>query len=100
MNPERLLHINGWVIFGLVGQFFFTLRFLVQWLASERLGRSTVPHAFWHLSVLGGAILFVYALWGRHDLVFTLGQLAGLFVYGRNLVLIRRGRDDARGAVS
>ena len=93
MNLERLLHINGWVLFGLLGQLFFTLRFLVQWLVSEREGRSTVPVAFWYLSLLGGGMLFVYALWGRHDLVFTLGQFAGLFIYSRNLALIRRGRE-------
>ncbi len=92
MSPDRLLHINAWVLFGLLGQLFFTLRFLVQWLVSERLGRSTIPVAFWYLSLTGGAMLFVYALWYRHDPVFTLGQFVGLFVYGRNLVLIRRGR--------
>ncbi len=98
MIPERLLHINAWVLFGLLGQIFFTLRFLVQWLASERTGRSTLPVAFWYLSLVGGGILFAYALWYRHDLVFTLGQGAGLFVYARNLVLIRRLRDGGRVA--
>lgn len=92
MNLDRLLHIDAWVLFGLLGQLFFTLRFVVQWLASERAGRSMVPVAFWYLSMLGGVMLFVYALVYRHDLVFTLGQFAGLFVYTRNLVLIRRAR--------
>ena len=87
---ERLLSVNAWVVFGLVGQLLFTLRFVVQWVASERTGRSTVPVAFWYFSLAGGAILFVYALWYRHDLVFTLGQGAGLFIYLRNLALIRR----------
>jgi lipid-A-disaccharide synthase-like uncharacterized protein len=92
MIPERLLDINSWVVFGFMGQLFFTMRFLVQWLASEKKGRSTVPVAFWYLSLAGGGILLIYALWYRHDPVFTLGQAAGLFVYTRNLVLIRRGR--------
>ena len=97
MNLEHLMHVNAWVLFGLLGQAFFTLRFLVQWVASERRGRSTVPEVFWYLSLAGGAMLLVYAFWYRHDLVFTLGQFAGLFVYTRNLVLIRRlrGRADA-----
>ena len=90
MIPERLLHIDLWVAFGLLGQLFFTLRFVVQWLASERSGRSTVPIAFWYFSLVGGGMLFVYAFWYRHDLVFTLGQAAGLFIYTRNLMLIRR----------
>jgi lipid-A-disaccharide synthase-like uncharacterized protein len=92
---ERLLDVNAWVAFGLLGQLFFTARFVVQWIASERLGRSTVPVAFWHLSLAGGVILLVYALFGRHDLVFTLGQGAGLFVYARNLALIRRAGNGA-----
>ena len=97
---ERLLSVNAWVIFGLLGQLFFTLRFVVQWLASERRGRSTVPVAFWYFSLAGGAMLFVYALWYRHDLVFTLGQGAGLFIYARNLMLIRRpGAGIGPGAV-
>jgi lipid-A-disaccharide synthase-like uncharacterized protein len=87
---EHLVNVNAWVVFGLVGQLMFTLRFVVQWVASERSGRSTVPVAFWYFSLLGGAVLFVYALWYRHDLVFTLGQGAGLFIYARNLALIRR----------
>jgi lipid-A-disaccharide synthase-like uncharacterized protein len=95
MIPDRLLEINAWVVFGFLGQLFFTLRFLVQWVASERAGRSTVPVFFWYLSILGGGVLFVYALWYRHDPVFTLGQGAGLFVYTRNLILIRRGRVGA-----
>ncbi|HXH28233.1 MAG TPA: lipid-A-disaccharide synthase N-terminal domain-containing protein [Candidatus Polarisedimenticolia bacterium] len=92
MNLDRLLHLDAWVAFGFLGQLFFTLRFLVQWVASERIGRSVVPIAFWYLSLVGGAILFAYALWYRHDPVFTLGQGAGLFVYVRNLALLRRGR--------
>ena len=92
MIPERLLDINSWVIFGLLGQLFFTMRFLVQWLASEKRGSSTVPVAFWYLSLAGGGTLLIYASWYRHDLVFTLGQAFGLLVYTRNLMLIRRGR--------
>ena len=90
MNLDQLVRLDAWKVFGLAGQLFFTLRFLVQWYASERAGRSTVPVAFWYLSLLGGGMLFVYALWYLADPVFTLGQFAGLFVYGRNLSLIRR----------
>ena len=87
---ERLLTVDGWILFGLLGQACFTARFLVQWVASERTGRSTVPNAFWWFSLAGGIILLNYALFYRHDLVFTLGQAAGLMVYARNLALIRR----------
>jgi lipid-A-disaccharide synthase-like uncharacterized protein len=76
-----------WVMIGLGGQLMFTGRFLVQWIASERAGRSVVPLAFWYLSVFGGVILFAYALY-RKDPVFILGQSMGLFIYARNLWLI------------
>lgn len=79
----------AWIVIGFVGQAFFSARFLVQWLASERARRSVVPKAFWFFSLGGGAILLAYALY-RLDPVFIAGQGIGLFIYVRNLVLIRR----------
>ena len=78
-----------WLAIGLLGQALFAGRFIWQWWVSERLGRSVVPVAFWHLSLVGGAILTVYAVY-RQDVVFALGQGCGLAVYVRNLQLIRR----------
>lgn len=80
-----------WVGVGLLGQAMFTSRFLVQWIASERQGRSVIPMAFWWLSICGGAILLAYAIW-RQDPVFIIGQLFGVVVYSRNIILIGRGR--------
>lgn len=80
---------HTWVGIGLAGQACFFSRFLVQWIVSERRGRSVVPRAFWYLSISGGLILLSYSLW-RGDPVFILGQSVGLFVYLRNLVLLRR----------
>jgi lipid-A-disaccharide synthase-like uncharacterized protein len=85
---------HTWVGIGLAGQACFFSRFLVQWLASERRGKSVVPRAFWYLSISGGLILLTYSLW-RRDPVFILGQSVGLFVYMRNLMLLRR-EDAAR----
>ncbi len=82
-----------WVIFGLFGQLMFTGRFLVQWIASERARRSTIPLAFWYFSLAGGIILFTYALY-RQDPVFILGQSMGLFIYSRNLYLIYQERRE------
>ncbi len=82
---------DGWVALGFAGQIFFTARFLVQWLASERAGRSVVPLAFWFCSIGGGLLLFIYAVY-RRDPVFILGQGLGLFIYVRNLMLISRER--------
>ena len=78
-----------WLGIGLLGQIFFSARFLVQWIASERLRRSVVPKAFWYFSIGGGATLLAYAIY-RRDPVFIIGQGAGLFVYARNLYFIRR----------
>jgi lipid-A-disaccharide synthase-like uncharacterized protein len=80
-----------WLILGFVAQGFFTARFLAQWIASERAGKSIVPVMFWHLSILGSALLLVYAIY-RKDPVFILGQAAGLVVYFRNLILIKRNK--------
>ena len=77
-----------WLGIGFLGQSTFSLRFLVQWWKSERAGRSVVPTAFWYLSLGGGVLLLGYAIY-RRDPVFILGQLTGVFVYLRNLHLIR-----------
>jgi len=84
-----------WVMIGLGGQMAFTARFLVQWIASEKAGRSTVPVAFWYLSIVGGSILLSYAIY-RGDPVFILGQSMGVTIYSRNLWLIRRERLEAK----
>lgn len=78
-----------WIIIGFVGQTLFFMRFFVQWIASERAGRSVIPHAFWYFSMLGGLTLFAYALW-RQDPVFIIGQSTGLFIYARNLYFLRK----------
>lgn len=84
VSPE-----TAWVVIGFIGQSLFFARFFIQWLASEKVGRSVVPNAFWYFSLAGGAVLFLYALW-RQDPVFILGQSTGLFIYARNLYFIRR----------
>jgi len=83
-----------WIVFGFVAQVMFMMRFLVQWIASERARRSVVPVAFWFFSVVGGALLFIYAI-QRQDPVFIAGQGAGLFIYLRNIWLIYRERREA-----
>lgn len=94
-----LLAIDGWVEFwwvvlGLSAQLAFSARFVVQWIASERAGRSYVPVAFWYLSIVGGTMLLSYAIY-RQDVVFILGQAFGVLVYTRNLMLIHRSRRSA-----
>lgn len=74
----------AWLAVGLVGQAFFFSRFLFQWLASERAGRSVIPMSFWYFSLLGGATLLAYAI-HLGDPVFILGQSTGAIIYLRNL---------------
>ncbi|RMH01594.1 MAG: hypothetical protein D6702_10855 [Planctomycetota bacterium] len=97
---ERFAANLSWlVVLGLVGQAVFMMRFVVQWIASERAGRSVMPVAFWWLSLAGAGLLFAYAV-AIADPVFIVGQSLGFIIYTRNLVLIRRsGRDrPASGA--
>jgi lipid-A-disaccharide synthase-like uncharacterized protein len=80
-----------WLAIGLVGQVLFSMRFLVQWISSERSGQSVLPVSFWHLSIAGSLTLLAYAV-HRGDLVFTIGQSAGVLIYARNLQLMRTAR--------
>jgi lipid-A-disaccharide synthase-like uncharacterized protein len=87
--------LDLWLIIGFVGQALFFMRFLVQWVASERKGESVIPVAFWYFSMGGGVILLCYAIHIR-DPIFILGQSAGALIYIRNLVLIfRKGKAGA-----
>jgi lipid-A-disaccharide synthase-like uncharacterized protein len=78
-----------WLIIGFIGQALFFMRFLVQWIASERKGESVIPTPFWYFSLAGGLTLLAYSIY-KQDPVFILGQSAGTFIYIRNLVLIFR----------
>ncbi|MBM4124496.1 MAG: lipid A biosynthesis protein [Nitrospira sp.] len=78
-----------WLGIGFFGQTIFFMRWVVQWIASERSAESRVPMAFWYMSLIGGLITLAYAVY-RKDPVFIAGQSVGAFVYLRNLMLIRR----------
>jgi len=90
----RITSEQIWVAIGLIGQAMFFGRFVVQWIASERAGRSVIPVAFWFFSVGGGIVVLVYAIY-RLDPVFIIGNLTGLFIYGRNIFLIVREKREA-----
>jgi len=83
-----------WLSIGLLGNALFFSRFMVQWIASERAGRSFVPDSFWWLSIAGSIVLLLYAIHKR-DPVFTLAYLPNCVVYVRNLMLIHKRAREA-----
>ena len=93
MNGANVGIPTFWLVIGLVGQAFFTMRFLIQWIYSEKKRKSMVPVSFWIFSILGSSMLLIYAIY-RQDPVFILGQSFGFIVYFRNLYLIRMSRQN------
>lgn len=91
LHDVFVTNLDWWVLLGFVAQAFFTARFAVQWIASERAGKSVIPLAFWWCSIGGGLLLLLYALY-RKDPVFIAGQAFGVFVYLRNLYFVLRDR--------
>ena len=103
LHDVFVAQIDAWVMLGFVAQAFFTMRFVVQWIASERARKSVMPVAFWFFSIGGGALLLVYALY-RRDPVFIAGQALGLIVYVRNVYFIilngKQASDDQNSAMN
>jgi lipid-A-disaccharide synthase-like uncharacterized protein len=83
-----------WLLLGLFGQGLFMMRFVIQWIHSERQRKSVVPLSFWYFSILGALTLLVYSIY-RKDIVFILGQALGIGIYFRNLALIRSSKTSA-----
>ena len=90
LHDVFLGNVDIGILVGYVAQAMFAMRFVVQWIASERAGRSVVPTTFWVFSIGGGLMLLGYALY-RRDPVFIIGQAFGVFVYLRNLQFVMRG---------
>ena len=83
-----------WLGIGFMGQALFSMRFLIQWISSEKHKKSVIPIAFWYFSLGGGVTLLSYAIF-RLDPVFIVGQAGGLLVYSRNLYFVYRERRQA-----
>ena len=82
---------SGVLLLGAVGQTIFLLRFVYQWIYSERKGESSLPLSFWLISFIGSILILVYAML-RQDVVLIIGNVFGTVVYARNIVLLRRER--------
>ena len=86
--------IPTWLlILGIVAQIIFTLRFIYQWIHSERHKESTLPMGFWVLSLIGASLILTYAII-REDPVLFIGHLFGMIIYERNAFLIRQTTND------
>ena len=94
LSDVFITRLDWWVLLGFIAQAMFTMRFVVQWIASERAGHSVIPMAFWIFSILGGMLLLIYALY-RKDAVFIAGQAFSFFVYARNLYFVMRDRKES-----
>ena len=82
--------IPFWLLaLGIVSQIVFTLRFVYQWLYSEKLGKSVLPLGFWFLSLAGSLLILTYAIFRRDPVLFT-GHILGLIIYVRNLILLHK----------
>ena len=79
------------LLIGFLGQGIFASRFVIQWIYSEKKGESIIPIQFWYLSIFGGLGLLTYAIF-RKDPVIITGQLFGIFIYARNLILIYKNK--------
>jgi lipid-A-disaccharide synthase-like uncharacterized protein len=89
--PAALQSFGRYLAFGLIAQLFFTARFLVQWIASERAGNSVVPMAFWFCSMGGGLMTLVYGIVKREPVIIV-GQSLATIIYVRNIMLIWKNR--------
>ena len=87
------------VVLGFIGNASFSMRFLVQWLASERQGESVIPVSFWYWSIAGSVIMCFYFIF-RRDPVGILAYLPNSLIYIRNLMLIRKGRSAPTAAAA
>lgn len=77
--------IHPWKIVGLTGSLVFGLRFIVQWIASERARKSVIPFGFWECSAIGSLLMLSYFALYQRDSVGVISTAMPLPIYLRNL---------------
>lgn len=87
-----MINLDFFAVIGFIGQGLFSMRFIIQWIASERAGKSVIPFSFWIFSLGGSVLLLTYAIY-RKDPVFILGQAPNVLIYSRNIYLLKKGRE-------
>ena len=83
-----------WLAIGFLAQLMFSMRFIVQWIVSERAGKSVIPFAFWFFSMGGGLMTLAYGFVKREP-VIIMGQGLSTIIYVRNIMLIMKERKQA-----
>ncbi len=91
--------MNIFLIIGFIGQTMFSMRFVMQWAASEKAKKSVVPTSFWIFSIAGSALLLIYAIY-KKDPVFILGQAPNLLIYSRNLYFIHKNKKEEENSLA
>lgn len=79
--------VTAWKLVGWTGAFMFSSRWFVQFFASRRAGRPTLPRAFWYMSLVGSALVLIYFIWGKNDSVGIILNFFPVFIAGYNLWL-------------
>lgn len=92
---KNKVHYTGFTFaVGLIAQGMFFVRFLAQWLYSEKVKKSAFPVLFWYFSLIGSVLLLIYSVM-VHDAVFIAGQSVGILIYVRNLYFIKLEKKSA-----
>lgn len=91
-----MINLDFFAVIGFIGQGLFSMRFIIQWIASEKAGKSVIPFSFWIFSLGGSVLLLTYAIY-RKDPVFILGQAPNVLIYSRNIYLLKKGRATEEG---
>lgn len=84
---------DPWVLFGFLAQFIFFMRFVVQWLESEKNKKVVIPMSFWYLSLIGSVMILIYAI-KRQDIVFIAASVLNTLIYIRNIFLSSKSNSD------
>ena len=81
--------IPFWLLaLGIVSQLIFTLRFIFQWIISEKNKFSQLPNTFWILSIVGSVLILIYSIF-RKDPILFIGHAFGIIIYCRNLIILK-----------
>jgi lipid-A-disaccharide synthase-like uncharacterized protein len=78
--------VTPWKLIGFLGTVLFTARWFVQFYATKKLKRVTVPMMFWYLSVAGSFLTLAYFIWGKNDSVGIIQTAFPMFVSIYNVV--------------